>query len=462
MTDPRLAAFTADLQDIPWSAEPARLAADSRDHFWFSPILSAELEGLTADLIVTPRHEADVLRVAALCARHRMPLTARGAGTGTFGQAVPLAGGVLLDMRAMGRMLWGRDGVARAEAGIVLADFDDACRAGGRELRMHPSTRRTATLGGFIAGGHAGIGSVNYGILRDRGNILGIKLVTLEDPPRVLEIRGDDIATVHHAYGVNGIITEVEMPLAPAHAWRDVIAAFGDFMAAARFGHALAHADGIVKKLVSPIDAALAKHFAPLTGTIPAGSHITIAMVDTGSMEALADLVREHGGSIVHDQPEGGPAGTPVYEYTWGHTTQRVLADRPDVTYLITIFRGADPLGQIESLYRLYGSIAPLHLEYKRIGGQMAVEGIPVFRFESQAQVEQLAREWEALGVKVANPHTYFLQNGGMHLIDEAQIAFKRSVDPHGLMNPGKIAGFDEIDGAPGGAAELKASGWAY
>lgn len=66
------------------------------------------------------------------------------------------------------------------------------------------------------------------------------------------------------------------------------------------------------------------------------------------------------------------------------------------------------------------------------------------------------------MGVKIANPHTYFLQNGGMHKIDEAQIAFKKSTDPHGLMNPGKIAGLDEIDGAPGGAASMRASGWAY
>lgn len=456
-----LAALMRELGDIPHSTDDAVLAEKSRDYFWFSPILKAELEGLTADLVVTPRDQADVMRVASLCAKYRIPITARGAGTGNFGQAVPLAGGVVLDMVNLNRMLWVKGPVARAEAGIIVEKFDDACRATGWELRMHPSTKRFATLGGFMGGGHAGIGSVNYGILRDRGNILGMKLVTIEETPRILEIRGDDLATVHHAYGVNGIITEVEMPLAPAHAWRDVIVEFADLPAAARFGWALGEADGITKKLVAPMAGAVAQHFHPVKRHYAPGADIVICMVAPHSMEALSDLAREHGGRIVFDHAEGSFENTPLYEFTWGHTTLRVLKDDPAVTYLIAIFQG-DALEQVRRVHEKYGAVAPLHLELKRINGKMVLEGLPIFRFESKAQVERLAHEWEELGVKIANPHTYFLQNGGMHKIDAAQIAFKKSTDPYGLMNPGKIAGMDEIDGAPGGAAEMRASGFAY
>ncbi len=458
----RLEHLKADLGAIAWTADEATLAAKSRDHFWFSPILKAELEGLTADLVVTPRDRAEVIRVAALCAKHRAPVTARGAGTGTFGQAVPLAGGVVLDMSALDRVCWIKGAAVRAEAGIVLHTLDTACLASGRELRMHPSTHRVATLGGFIAGGHAGIGSVNYGILRDAGNILGIQLVTLEESPRVLEIRGDDIATVHHAYGVNGIITEVELALAPACPWREVVVSFADFMQAARFSWALAVSDGIVKKLVSTFAAALARNFDTLAAYLPTDHHAAFAIVAPEGMEALRSLARLHGGEVTLDRPADAAGQTPLYEFTWGHTTQHALRRDRSVTYLITIFRGASPIGQVQWLHEEYGDAAPLHLEFKRLGGAMAVEGIPVFRFESQAQVERLAAEWEAIGIKVANPHTYYLQNGGMHKIDAAQIAFKRDVDPHGLMNPGKIAGFDQIEGAPGGAAGLQASGWAY
>lgn len=42
-------------------------------------------------------------------------------------------------------------------------------------------------------------------------------VVTLEDEPRVIELRGDDVQKVNHAYGVNGIITELKIPLGSAY-----------------------------------------------------------------------------------------------------------------------------------------------------------------------------------------------------------------------------------------------------
>ena len=79
------------------------------------------------------------------------------------------------------------------------------------------------TIGGFVAGGSSGVGSITWGILRDRGNILAVRVVTMEAEPRVLELAGDDVQQVNHAYGTNGVITEVEMPLAPALAWVDLM-----------------------------------------------------------------------------------------------------------------------------------------------------------------------------------------------------------------------------------------------
>ena len=48
----------------------------------------------------------------------------------------------------------------------------------------------------------------------------------------MLELRGDAIQQVNHAYGTNGIITELEMPLAPAYRWCELIVTFADFMTA--------------------------------------------------------------------------------------------------------------------------------------------------------------------------------------------------------------------------------------
>ena len=91
-----------------------------------------------------------------------------------------------------------------------------------QELRLHPSTHKTGTLGGYVAGGSSGIGSITWGLLRDRGNILMARVVTMEAEPRILELRGADIQKVNHAYGTNGIITELELPLAPAYRWAEL------------------------------------------------------------------------------------------------------------------------------------------------------------------------------------------------------------------------------------------------
>ena len=80
--------------------------------------------------------------------------------------------------------------------------------------------------------------------------------MTAEEEPRVIELRGDAAQKVNRAYGTTGIITALEMPLAPAWPWIDLIITFDDFFEAMRFGYDVALADGVVKKLLTPDDLA--------------------------------------------------------------------------------------------------------------------------------------------------------------------------------------------------------------
>ena len=96
-----------------------------------------------------------------------------------------------------------------------------------------------------------------------------------------------------HAYGVNGIITEVEVPLAPWQPWAERIAAFPTLGDAARFGFALAAAEGIAKKEIGVFDRRippLLKRLAPL---VPAGHAMAIVMVAEPQAPALAELVAD-------------------------------------------------------------------------------------------------------------------------------------------------------------------------
>src|SRR6266702_7068900 len=124
LSSDKLALLAADLDGLDIVTDPRIVRRRSRDFFWYSPILNQQLDGKSADMIIAPRDEAEVVRVAAACARHRVPLTVRAGGTGNYGQAVPLQGGVLLDVTALTAVEWIKPGMMRVGAGAKMNEID--------------------------------------------------------------------------------------------------------------------------------------------------------------------------------------------------------------------------------------------------------------------------------------------------------------------------------------------------
>jgi FAD/FMN-containing dehydrogenase len=438
-----LPTLIADLGDIAVVTDPKIVRRRSRDFFWYSPILNEQLDGKSADLIVTPRDEAEVVRIAALCARHRVPLTVRAGGTGNYGQAVPLAGGVLLDITALEAIEWTKPGQVRVGVGAKMNAIDAQLKPSGWELRMHPSTKRTATIGGFVAGGSGGIGSVNYGGLREPGNILAARVVTMEEQPRIIELRGDAAQKVNRAYGTTGIITALEMPLSPAWTWIDVVVVFDDFMDAAAFGYDAALADGIVKKLLSPITAPLPSYFGALKSHCPDGRSILIAMIAEPSLEAFKTLLGGRGTITLETPTDDGPGQVPLYEYTWNHTTLQVLKADRSVTYLQCLYPHDRLMEKVAEMRDLFPDEVLQHLEFIRFNGRVTCSGLPVVRYTNPDRLNEIMRLHEASGVNIANPHVFTVEDGSRYKrVDVDQLGFKHEVDPHGLLNPGKMRSF--------------------
>ncbi len=458
-----MATFLAQLGDIPVIADESVVKRKSRDmSMTFSPIIRRDAAEKFAEVIVRPRNQADVLRVASAAARARMPLMMRGAGTCNLGQGVPLAGGAIVDMSELSAVLWTRDQKVRAQAGARLLAIDEVTRPTGWELRMHSSTRRAATIGGYIGGGHAGIGSCTWGILRDRGNIMGLQVVSVEEEPRVVELRGDDVNLVHHAYGTNGIITEVEMPLAPAWTWIETVTNFPDFMTAARFAYALAASDGIVKKLVSIDEWPNWNYMRHMREHGREGWSMVRTMVAEQSTEALAGLVAAFGGQTSTQAREGeGPYGAPLWEFGWGHARLQVNRERPEIVNNIGLYLDPDLLASIERSWRRFQGVGGLHMEVKRYNGRIAFQGSPYYPFVDEAQVAEVIRGMIEDGAMVANNHTFFVKENGMKAEDARDTEFKRSMDPHGLMNPGKFDA-DDPDVKEGTGLQLPTTGWQY
>ncbi|MDX2104611.1 MAG: FAD-binding oxidoreductase [Alphaproteobacteria bacterium] len=452
--------FLDALGDIPRTDDTALVRQKSRDFYWYSPVLKRQLRDVAGDLLVQVRSEADIIHVLRTAYAHDVPVTVRGAGTGNYGQAMPLKGGVILDTTAMEAIRWIKPGAVRCEAGVKMLALDEATRAdSGQEVRFFPSTKRTATVAGFIAGGSGGIGSIGWGLLRDPGNILGVRVVTMEAEPRVLELRGADIQKVNHAYGTNGVITEVEMPLTAAIPWSELVFAFPSFIDAAAFAQALGECDGIAKKLLSVIAAPIPQlHFKGFRDALPEGHAIVLAMVATANVEAAEVLLAEHGGRLVHRTD--GEGEVPLYEYSWNHTTLQTLKTDKGITYLQVLYPRPNNLSLVAKMADAFGDEVIPHLEFVRFHGQVTCVGLPIVRYTTEARLQEIMALHEAAGCPIFDPHVFTLEEGGMKAIDQVHLAFKREADPKGLLNPGKMLAWDDPNWTPRlGQTHLYAAG---
>jgi FAD/FMN-containing dehydrogenase len=447
--------FRQDLADIPILEDAGSVRMRSRDFFWFSPILKEALEDKRADMVAVPRDKADVMRIAAACARHRVPLTVRGGGTGNYGQAVPLAGGVVLDMGKLDQVIWHKAGAGRFAAGARMLDIDRALAPAGHELRFYPSTRQHATIGGFVAGGAAGAGSCTWGQISDPGAVLAVEVVTVEHAPRVIELTGRDVLKVMHAYGVNGIITEVEVPLAPSHPWCERIATFPSLSAAARCAQTFTECDGIAKKLVTVHDPQVVRYLRRLATYAEPDHAMAIVMVSEPQADAFELIVADHGGCVTfrrtaEDARKAAFAETsglqPLYEFTWNHTTLHAIRIDPTITYLQLRFPPANNLELVDWVAAQFHGEVLLHLEFQRRFGKVTCSSLPLVRYTTPQRLDEIMAELNAKGVAVSNPHTFVLDDAGWKRVDAPQAEFKRMADPYGLMNPGKLAHWQAQD----------------
>ena len=449
--------FQDDIAGIECVTDPAYVADKSRDYFWYSPILKAQLDGKTADIVIKPGSEADVIRVAAACAKHRLKITVRGGGTGNYGQCVPLQGGVILDITALNRVFSIEPGHVRCEAGILIADLERAVRAdpcvpGGQEILMFPSTRDMATIGGFIAGGYAGAGSVRNGILKDAGNVTMIRVVTLEATPRIIELQDADIQKVHHAYGTNGIITALTLRLKPAVNWVHHIALFDSYSDALRFGCEATEAIGtsLDAFLITAVERRIAPYYESEFGArFPSTKDAVFSMVHPDALPAWRALMARHGGaeSMALTESELKTQGLfPAFECAYNHTTLMALKMDKSWTNLQTVAAWTPGVGidiaLVERQMARWGDEVLMHHEFGRQYGGCVAFGLPLVSFFDKARLYEIMGEFEADGCLVFDNHVYTIEDGGMKEIDPAQIDFKKIADPHGLMNPGKTRGW--------------------
>lgn len=433
------------LPDLDWTLQPPKVKRLSRDFHWFSPVLKRQLEDKQADAVVKPRSEEELSLLVSACVQHQLPLILRGGATGNYGQLVPLEGGILVDMTGFNQLCELSDGVVRAQAGMRLAEIEALTRPTGWELRCMPSTYRLATLGGLYGGGFGGIGSINYGPLAAAGNVLSVKVMTVEAEPRILQIPAPQALLLHHAYGSNGIVLEVELALAPVHHWIERLDVFDDFTDALDYANAFARSPGVVKRQLALFAAPIPGYFTHLNGHYQAGQHAVISLIAGESERLATGLLEKYRGSNAVRQPADAAreANASLMEYCWNHTTLHALKADSTLTYLQSAFNPACYRQQIIDMAARLGDEVMSHIEFLRDGeGNITASGLQLVRYTSEARLNEIMDTFRAHDVRINNPHVYQIEEGKQGEIKPEVVSVKQCLDPDGLLNPGKLRGW--------------------
>ena len=421
--------------------DPAELQRFSRDAYDYSPVLKAQLDRCQADLVVRPSSVAAVEALAAACYRHRVPLTLRGTGTGNYGQSVPLEGGVVMLTTALQRVrsIDPHTGVVTVEPGCSLRELDQQLRLQGRQLRLLPSTWRSATIGGFLAGGSGGIGSIRWGFLRDPGHLLGMEIVTLEQQPRRLQLEAAEAEALNHAYGTNGIVTGITLATTPAVNWHQLSIDCDSWDQAVQLLQRCARS-AIPLHLATLLERPVLEQLPPWSGPEASGHRLLLLAAPDG-VSSLGRLAAD-AGAVLHDLgPEDLNRGNGLRELTWNHTTLHLRAADPGWTYLQMLLPEPERPA-MQELKQRWGDALLWHLEVVRQQGAQRIAALPLVRWSGADQLDRLMQDCREVGAVLFNPHVITVEDGGLGVIDGDQVAAKHRFDPAGLLNPGKLRGW--------------------
>jgi glycolate oxidase len=185
-----------------------------------------ECDALTAhrripDLVALPQSVAQVQAVLRTCRTHSIPVVARGAGTGLSGGALPVAGGLLLVLSRLNRILElnPQRGVARVQPGVTNLAVSEAAAPYGLYYAPDPSSQVACSVGGNVAENSGGVHCLKYGLTVH--NVLAVQLVTMEGELLTLGAESGEapglglLSLVVGSEGMLGVVVEITVRLLP-------------------------------------------------------------------------------------------------------------------------------------------------------------------------------------------------------------------------------------------------------
>ena len=388
-------------------------------------------------LVVQPISEAEVVSLVNFARATDTPLVPRGGATAGFGGAVPAKSGIVVDFVRMAGVspVDSANNTVTVEPGVVWAELEKAVSAQGRRLPLYPTSALSATVGGWVAQGGAGIGSRGEGDLLD--NVISVRAVLGNGEVR--DFSGNDLRLIYAMEGITGVITSVTLSTLPAAEMTPQLFAFPSADAAQRF--AASTGDLSIWHInVQP------PHFVALknraTGEhLPEEWLVFVAFAESDATDAaLEGLATQSGGRKL-------PAADGVHE--WGERYYPLRGKKFGPSIIATdVVIPAEKLAEFSAKIAskfgdelIFEATAVGMHEYAIIGFMLADERKLSFvmLFANSLVVNEIAKK---VGGRAFASGMYLTPESeaiyGRELLERV-VAFKRETDPAGLLNPGKV-----------------------
>ncbi|MGC4933900.1 FAD-binding oxidoreductase [Gordonia sp. DT30] len=403
------------------SSLPRAIARASRDGSGMSPILSAQDLG-RPDLVCYPRTPQVIPHIVRAAVRRGVPLTTRGKGTGNYGQVVPRFGGLVMDMTSLTAIEAIDDRAITALAGARMVTLEQFAWDNGKQLWMYPSTVQS-TLGGFLAGGSAGTGTIVHG-RNHEGFVEALDVVYATDDAELVHLEGDDAQPLVHTYGVAGVIVGARVRVEPLQDWRSIYVSFAD--------HHNAFTAALDLSTFDPAPRLLSADRAEVVDALPSdpalvrGRASIRALLDARCVDEVCDRLTAAGGRVEAVR-DGIMQTVKMSALSYNHPTWWLQKAHPDRYFHMEV-RGDALVTALDAVEQVYeGGMLHLEMGHEMMFGML--NGI----YHSPEQVVAGVPELEALGVGVHSPHQWYVD------LDADRVkAIAARTDPMGLLNPGR------------------------
>ncbi len=452
-----LRSIGARLPELRLLTDPVDREAHRRDETAYLPA------GLPL-AVALPDDTAQVVELVRLCGEHDVPIVPRGAGTGLSGGSAGIEGALTIAFTRMNRVLEiDRENLTvTTQPGVVNADLKAAVAAEGLFYAPDPASYETCTIGGNLGTNAGGLCCVKYGVTRDA--VLGLEVVMAD--ATVVRLGGKNVKDVAGyglipllvgSQGTLGLMTEATLRLRPTPPPRATMLAFFPTLESA--GDAVA---GLTRSGLGPVTLELMDRF-----TIRAVDDVHRLGLDRDAAAMLlveSDLPGDAGRvELEAAEPVCTAAGatlvvraTDPQEAEWLREGRRLAFRALEHLGVARMEDVGVPRGRIPAMLRAIEAISERHeLPVGTFGHAGDGNLHPTFILSRDDEARSVARLeaarhdlYEAalaLGGTVTGEHgigaarrEWLVRQRGEAVVDVMR-AIKRALDPHDLLNPGRV-----------------------